>query len=178
MLLQSVQFCCDKISDFETEISRLNDYVKKTDQLYTENDMLKAEMGSLRNRLGELEQAARLNNVEIQGVPEKNDENLLHIVEKIVRFTSRGERDRFLMAVRNKRKNIKTPRMSLNGVSGEFFVNEHLTLNNEILYKEARIAAKNKGYKYVWVRNGIVFCRKTDTSGIFVLKNSDSVGRM
>ncbi|XP_044749749.1 uncharacterized protein LOC123310349 [Coccinella septempunctata] len=169
-------------------------------------------MGSLRNRLGELEQAARLNNVEIQGVPEKNDENLLHIVEKIgtyvghsinsstidyahrvqinkssgkntiknivVRFTSRGERDRFLMAVRNKRKNIKTPRMSLDGVSGEFFVNEHLTLNNKILYKEARIAAKNKGYKYVWVRNGIVFCRKTDTSGIFVLKNSDSVGRM
>lgn len=213
MLLRSVQFCCDKISDFEMEMNRLNDYIKKTDQISIENDRLKVELNILQSKVNDIEQVARLNNVEIQGIPEREGENLYKIVEKIgeyikhdispssidcahrvqtnrtstdkkiknivVRFTSRGERDRFLLAAKNMRMVDKNSRkLSLEGVSDDFYVNEHLTLTNKILYKNARMAAKSKDYKYVWVKNGMIFCRKTDSSRILVIKNSDSIGKM
>lgn len=36
-----LQFCCDKISAFEMEMNKLNEYIKKTDQISIENNELK-----------------------------------------------------------------------------------------------------------------------------------------
>ncbi|XP_044765628.1 uncharacterized protein LOC123321907 [Coccinella septempunctata] len=204
LLLESVNFCSNKISDFEVEISKMNNYIKITDQLSNENAMMKKELEELRERINDTEQVSRLNNVEIQGVPEKRDENLFKILEKIgehinyemtssvidyanrvqtnrnsernqgrniiVRFTSRRERDRFLMAAKTKRmENNGNPKLSLVNVSEAFYINEHLTLANKLLFKDVRLAAKAKDYKYVWVKNGAVFYRKDDASKIVLV---------
>ncbi|CAH1977268.1 unnamed protein product [Acanthoscelides obtectus] len=49
-------------------------------------------------------------------------------------------------------------------VSVTVYVNEHLSLANKILFKEARTVAKNKKYKFVWTKGGQIFVRKDDTS--------------
>ncbi|KAG5862344.1 hypothetical protein JTB14_029926 [Gonioctena quinquepunctata] len=73
MVLQSVNFCSNKISDFENEISILREYVKKTDELAKENRRMKSDIDSIQSKWNDLEQVSRLNNIEIQGIPEKND---------------------------------------------------------------------------------------------------------
>lgn len=212
-LLQSVEFCSHKISEFEREIKKLNEYTRKTDQLSEENKNMRLEMDDLHARIDDLEQVSRLNNIEIQGVPEKKGEDLHRLVEEmgeqmdctlvtstidyvhrvqlnqntaknkikniIIKFNSRKERDRFLLAARTKRiRNGHSSRLSFEGISDDVYINEHLTLANKILFKEARETAKTKLYKYVWIKNGVIFCRKTDSSRIFTIRDRGSLERM
>lgn len=212
VLLQSVNFCSDKISDFESQIAKLNDCIKKTDQVHGDNKRLRSDLETLQAKFNDLEQVSRINNIEIQGIPERKDENLIHVVEKIgeyidfkvnpsiidythrvqayqnspnkvkniiVRFVSRGDRNRFLLAAKTKRiASGYSPKMTLSGVSDEFYINEHLTVSNKILYKQVRLAAKEKQYKYVWVKNGTIFCRKSDSSNIKVIRDVKSLEGM
>lgn len=82
-VLDSVNFCSDQITTFKSTINKLNDRVAAIEKLTMENMQLKSEINQLNIRVESLEQQARLNNIEIQGVPEKSDENLLSIIEKI-----------------------------------------------------------------------------------------------
>nr|XP_023015837.1 uncharacterized protein LOC111505291 [Leptinotarsa decemlineata] len=203
LLLESVNFCSNKISDFEKELSRLNDYIKNTDQFFNENKVIKKDMETRQLKINDLDQAARSNNIKIQGVPEKNNKEIgiyidnevrpaaidyVHRVKVnhnspnvkakniIVRFTSMREKERFLMAVKTKRiANGSSPKMPLDGISDAFYIIEHLTSANKILFKEVSLAAKNKEYKYVWVKYGVIFCRQSDSSRIIAIKNQDSI---
>ncbi|CAH1989211.1 unnamed protein product [Acanthoscelides obtectus] len=65
--------------------------------------------------------------------------------------------------------------MCIQGVSDEFYVNEHLTMQNKLIYKEARRLAKLKQYKYVWTKNGEIFARKEDTSGVIIVKDTEGL---
>ncbi|XP_074042435.1 uncharacterized protein [Leptinotarsa decemlineata] len=214
MLLQSVNFCSNKISDFENELSKLKEHLKKTDQILNENKKLKSDLVALQTKVNDLDQASRSNNLEIQGIPEKRNEDLLNIVEKIgayinynvtphtvdyalrvqsnhnssdttskniiVKFTFKKERDLFLMAVKTKRiRNNNSAKMSLDGISdASIYINEHLTLANKLLYKDVRAAARDKQYKYVWVKNGVIFCRKDDSSRIIAIKSQELLEKM
>ncbi|XP_074031348.1 uncharacterized protein [Leptinotarsa decemlineata] len=168
---------------------------------------------SLQSKVNDLDQASHSNNLEIQGIPEKRNEDLLNIVEKIgayincnvtphtvdyalrvqsnhnssnttskniiVKFTSRKERDLFLMAVKTKRiRNNNSAKMSLDGISDAFYINEHLTLANKLLYRDVRAAARDKQFKYVWVKNGVSFCRKDDSSRIIAIKSQELIEKM
>nr|CAH7748148.1 unnamed protein product [Callosobruchus chinensis] len=82
-LVDSVTFCSEKISDFETTLLKFDEYVRKTEKLIQENHELKTEVTNLQNRLNSMEQHSRTNNIEIQGVPEKRNENLMEIVKDI-----------------------------------------------------------------------------------------------
>ncbi|KAK9744679.1 hypothetical protein QE152_g7518 [Popillia japonica] len=48
-----------------------------------ENASLKQEIGEPRNQIQDLEQHSKLNNLEIQGVPQKKNENIFDILHKI-----------------------------------------------------------------------------------------------
>lgn len=83
LLRQSVDFCSNKISDFETKLSKFNDLFKVTETLKTENSTLKNKVAELSDRMISLEQFNRSYNIEIQDIPEKPDENLLKIATDI-----------------------------------------------------------------------------------------------
>ncbi|XP_061729036.1 uncharacterized protein LOC133533971 [Cydia pomonella] len=53
---------------------------------------------------------------------------------------------------------------------GKIYVNDHLTLHNKALLREAKILAKEKNCKYIWTRHCKILARKTDTSPIFRIK--------
>nr|CAI5865543.1 unnamed protein product [Callosobruchus analis] len=69
----------DKISDFENKLVKIDEYVRKTDKLMNEHGKLKADVQNLNERLNDMEQTSLLNNIEIQGIPERANENVVDI---------------------------------------------------------------------------------------------------
>ncbi|XP_072943567.1 uncharacterized protein [Epargyreus clarus] len=171
-------------------------------ELQSTNLTLQLENKKLSSRLNLLEQYARSNNVEIQCIPKKKNENLIEVVAEIgktigyqvpkenisncsriakinpksdrprsvvVQFSSPRIRDTFLASVikfnrSNASDKLNTSHIKIPGVKRPIFIMEHLSTTNKAIHAAARAAAKEKGYKYVWVRNGRVYMRKTDTS--------------
>lgn len=143
-LLTSVQFCSDKISDFEAKLLKIDEYMSKTDHLAIENSNLKKDISMLNYKLSEIEQFSRINNVEIQGVPVKQNENIINIIQQIgdyigvnieqnkiefahrvntstnvhknivVKFTTRHDKDCFLSASKTKRLTTRNNSQGLN----------------------------------------------------------------
>lgn len=112
-LRESVDFCSNKISDFEEKLQKINEYFKFTDQLKMENITMKTEINALNTRIHSMEQHIRSNNIEIHDVPEKEGENLINIVKSIANFINYPIEENMLDAVfrvptkmTNKPKNI------------------------------------------------------------------------
>lgn len=180
--------------------------------LQNENDCLKSTVKELSTRLNTLEQGARSNNVEIQCVPEKKNENLLATVLQIgtaidcnitsenvlhctrvaklntknprprsivVQFNNIKTRDRFMAAAItfNKHKKVEdklnSTHIGFAGAKTPIFITDHLSPSNRALHAAARAAAKEKGYKHVWVRGGRIFMRKQDDSDFILIRNMD-----
>lgn len=98
----------------------------------------------------------------------------------LVKFTTPRVRDTFLAAVLSFNKKAACNRDKLNtshlGISGDIkpiYVCEHLSPAIKALHAEARIKCKKIGYRYVWVKNGRVFVRKSDNSEYIYVKNVD-----
>uniref|UniRef100_A0A6P7GEI0 N-acetylgalactosamine kinase-like n=1 Tax=Diabrotica virgifera virgifera TaxID=50390 RepID=A0A6P7GEI0_DIAVI len=79
----SVNFCSDSITTFENTISTLTNKIKEIEKLTKENLNLRDEVKFLNSRVDTLEQQLRANDVEICGVPFKDNENVLKIVSEI-----------------------------------------------------------------------------------------------
>lgn len=78
----------------------------------------------------------------------------------IVQFYEKVLRDRWL----ENRKKIKN-NIDVGGVSDRVvFINENLTAYNKLLLMNAKSRAKERDYKYVWVRNGRIYVKKSDKS--------------
>lgn len=96
----------------------------------------------------------------------------------VVKLASPRIRDDLLASV--KRFNKKNPQNKLNtshlGFAGQIspvYVVEHLSLKNKKLHAATRLAAKEKKYEFVWIRNGRVFVRKNNESPAQWIKNVD-----
>ncbi|XP_063891033.1 uncharacterized protein LOC135116956 [Helicoverpa armigera] len=102
----------------------------------------------------------------------------------VVQLASPRIRDLILSSVINFNKgknNIEKLNTSDLGLAGErkpIYVQEHLSPSNKALHAAARLKAKEKGFKFVWVRNGRIFVRKTDVSEHILVKNLDSLNKL
>ena len=213
MLRESVSFCSNKITDFQGELAKMSDRIKVVDKLVAENNQLKSKLQSAENKINDLDQSARSKNLEIHGIPERENENLLEIFKKvgqtlkvvvddnmvefihrvptngkysprekpkniIVGLLSRKHRDSILSAVKSVRTQSEGNHLAVEGLSNKVYINEHLTIINKILHKETRDVARQKKYKYVWVKNGNIFVRKTDVSQILHIKSLDMLSKL
>ncbi|XP_075990281.1 uncharacterized protein LOC142985926 [Anticarsia gemmatalis] len=99
----------------------------------------------------------------------------------LVKFNSPRQRDTFLAASMN--YNRKNPKSKLNsshlGISGDnpspIYVAEHLSADNKALHAAARVRAKERGYKFVWVRNGRIFMKKDELSEGHVINDIEKL---
>ncbi|CAH1113213.1 unnamed protein product [Psylliodes chrysocephalus] len=78
------QICSGKIDEFQLSICEIGNFMKTFEVMKEENEDLKKRVTTLECRLNDFEQYSRLNNIEIQGVPERKDENISNIVNKVV----------------------------------------------------------------------------------------------
>ncbi|KOB78628.1 Zinc finger DNA binding protein [Operophtera brumata] len=186
-----------EMSELKASITFINEQyesiIMKLSSVAVEMKEIHDENASLRKY------ANRENNIEIQCVPEKNNENIISIVKNIsntidcdikdenifvaklnpkttrprsivVQFNSPRVRDTFLASSIKFNKTSPTNRLNSShiGLTGEktlIFVVEHISTSNKALHSAARSAAKERGYKFVWVRNGRIYImRETDTS--------------
>ncbi|CAG9818127.1 unnamed protein product [Phaedon cochleariae] len=178
-LVQSISFCSDKITDFETSLQKVNEHIKIIENLKLENQNLMRHVRTLNKRVNDLEQISRMNNIEIQGVPEKKNEDIFKIIETVhqnlnvqfspdlidsahrvksfapnrpknivIKYISRKVKDDILAATKIKKMSSPNRLLSIEGVSKDLYISEHLSPENKTLYKKTRDFAKAKNFKY------------------------------
>lgn len=95
----------------------------------------------------------------------------------IIKFRTRIIRDNILSACRQK-KGLKSDQLGISGSSVNVYFNEHLTLNNKTLFREAKKIAKEIGFKYVWVRNGTVLVRERDGLSSIAIRSEQDLTKI
>ncbi|XP_069362737.1 uncharacterized protein [Maniola hyperantus] len=98
----------------------------------------------------------------------------------VVKLSSPRVRDDLLAAV--KHFNKKNPQNKLNtshlGFAGQtipIYIMEHLSPKNKKLHAATRLAAKEKKYEFVWIRNGRIFVRKNNEAAALWIKNTETL---
>lgn len=76
----------------------------------------------------------------------------------IVRLTRRSIRDDLLKNARV-RRGADTADLNMNGPKKRFYLNERLTKFNRQLFRKARVAGEQHGWKYVWTQRGRILAR-------------------
>lgn len=167
-----------------------------------------AELTTVKEELENLRQYSRNRNLVIDGVPPTTGENLKSLfinmgqcmeisidpkeIEAIhrlpakpgsnrapsilVQVKSRPLRDNFIIEA--KKKKFTLPTLGYSSGTGNVFVSEHLTKFRSKLYYEARMVKRNYGFKYVWVKNGMVFLKKDDSSPSVLINSMAVIDRL
>nr|XP_050023952.1 uncharacterized protein LOC126518146 [Dermacentor andersoni] len=170
------------------------------ESLRKENDRLKAKCSEnesiiveLQKRVVQGEQYSRRSNVEIKGLVEKKNENIIDLVGQIggvvgepisaddievchrvptreqcktnviVQFKSKQKRDHVVEKARKSRIRNRDV-----GISSEaqIFVNEHFCPTLKRLLAQAIAKKRENQWQFVWTKNGKIFARKTQSSQV------------
>lgn len=202
-LKDSIKYCsdtCDDVKGLSKEIAALREEVR---EMTTLNRKLKTENERLSQRIDELEQYQRMNNLEIRGITEQTDP--IKVVERIgqcvgatisptdidtchwvqtpkagtkniiVRFVQRSKRDEVFTLARKKRLNAATLGYQ---TTNNVFVNEHLTQANKKLLAAAKQRKREVTWKYVWTSKGKVCARRDDNTPVLRITSLDDLSKM
>ncbi|KAL4721721.1 hypothetical protein ACJJTC_001702, partial [Scirpophaga incertulas] len=117
--------------------------VKQVDEFEVTLNALKEQNRKMASLINSNEQRDRQLNVEVVGIPEDKNEDLMRYIADICKY------------------------IGVNIIPGDpkpIYINEHLTPYNKQLLKKCKEIAMKKEYKYVWTKNGRIYIRKNDTS--------------
>ena len=79
----------------------------------------------------------------------------------VVKFIRRAKRDEFLKASKV-RRNLSAKDLEFRGSDAKMYVNERLTKENRLLFRDARKRAPAAGFKYCWTHNGEILVRSRE----------------
>lgn len=101
----------------------------------------------------------------------------------VVEFNSKTTRDSFLASIIKFNRDhtedkLNTSHVSILGPKQAIYIVEHLSPTYKHIFAATRIKAKEKGYRYVWTRNGNIFVRKDDTSHYIIVKSLDTLNTL
>lgn len=101
----------------------------------------------------------------------------------IVKMRSTQQRDALLASVanynkKNPKNKLSSSHLGYDGPSTPVFVAEHLSPSNKSLHAAARIKAKEKAYKFVWVRGGRIYVRKDEYSKALWIRNTNHLSNI
>lgn len=190
----SMDFFSKKIDDYEVQVTELISKVKSLEksnsELKLENSNLKKEVDNYQLKVESLDQYNRNRNLQLEGIPESNNEQLddviLKIADKIkepIQFQldiqaihrvptkrSKGPKPIIVQFTnRLKRDSFLKKSKQCNMLSSDFvpgvpntrvFINEHLTPYNKNLLYQAK-KLKGMGFSFVWPSQGRIFVKKT-----------------
>lgn len=201
-LKESVKYCSDTCDVTKTN-KDVQAMMKEIKELTATNQALKEENRRLTQRVEELEQYSRSNNLEIKGVPDDKDahdmllkmseivgepvsEEDIDVCHKvptakrnessiIVRFVRREKRNSFLSKAKKVR--ITTAELGCRE-KAPVYVNEHLTRQNKQLLGAAIAKKKQAGWKYAWAKDGKIFARREDKTPILRIRTLSDVDKI
>ncbi|XP_052753969.1 uncharacterized protein LOC128201331 [Galleria mellonella] len=98
----------------------------------------------------------------------------------VIQLASPRIRDRLLAAVikfnkSNPQNRLNSTHFGFKTKKSPIYIVEHLSPSNKALHAATRHKAKEKGYKYVWVRGGRIFVRKNEEAGYVFIRNLDTL---
>ncbi|BES97958.1 conserved hypothetical protein [Nesidiocoris tenuis] len=202
-LKTSMNYMSAQFDSFVEDMSSLKTSVKG---ILKENAELKDTVKELQQKVDLLEQNSRNANVEIHGVPETNNEDCSKIVKAASNALKvdcgtisrafrvgavRKDRPRKILAILNSsdaRENlVRTARaeksLTAKNLVSEWpkervYINENLTAFRAELLRRAKAKGKEKGYKFIWIKNFAVHARKSEGERVYVIKSLEDIERM
>ncbi|XP_063835600.1 uncharacterized protein LOC135084792 [Ostrinia nubilalis] len=78
----------------------------------------------------------------------------------------------------HKNEPLDTTHLGLPTERHRIYITEHLSPDCKALHAAARKAAREKNYKYVWVKYGRVYMRKEDTAACVHVKSTDTLDKL
>lgn len=181
---------------------------KENEKLRLENQSLNSAVNDLKGRVRMLEQYSRRTNIEINGVPITPKEDVLSLVKDIgatigevvqdtqvmaahrvptyrkdrtpplvVQFQSRQQRDSWITSYK-KKKTLLANEVNKVFPSHRMYINEHLTPENKLFLSQLKEKCKELSFKYVWVKEGKFFVRKTDGEKAFRINQLDDIPKL
>ncbi|KAL0880334.1 hypothetical protein ABMA27_002781 [Loxostege sticticalis] len=202
-LEKSLNFSAERQDSFDNRLKTVEDKMTSSaDQV--------SQIKSLEHKISAMEQNARQCNIEICNLPERRNENLVSIVEKlgdviacpvrasdivavhrvphadpknnrpknvIVKLNNRMLRDNVISAYRSA-KGLDSTKLCITGPTSTIYVNEHLTINNKVLFRQTREMAKKQAFRYVWVKHGTILARKSDTSPVIAIRSTEDIAKI
>lgn len=101
----------------------------------------------------------------------------------IVKLRSPRCRDEFYSAITRYNKShtddkLNTSLLGYGGSKEPVYVSEHLSPTYKSLHAAARLKAKEKSYKFVWVRYGKIFVCKSENSGSILIKDEQCLEKI
>jgi pimeloyl-CoA synthetase len=198
----------DNAKILQDNSDKLSEYLTMIDVLRQENINLKARVSELEKRLDDHEQSTRVNDLEIHGIPQESNETVLEVVKRVgdalgvvitddmvdschrigkkqeggrprgivVKFVRRQMKEEILQKRRVKRT-LSTRHLGL-ATDTPIYVNESLCPGRRRLFAAARVAKKEKGYKYLWIRNGSILMRRKENDPIISLKSVNDLEKL
>ncbi|CAN7945795.1 unnamed protein product [Ixodes pacificus] len=168
-----------KMKEHDSEIKELR---KKVNQL--EQERKTDETNQLKKELNKLEQYGRRNNLEVHGLVETINENLLEKLNKIAdqievppltkdsveaihRVLARTKKTSTVIVRfvnRNERNAWLQNKQKLRSEAddGNVYLQENMTASNRQLFYDVRTKAKHLSYKFIWHKEGCSYVRKQE----------------
>ncbi|KAJ2937558.1 hypothetical protein O0L34_g18642 [Tuta absoluta] len=94
----------------------------------------------------------------------------------VAKLKKRIHKDNILAGLR--KKEPTTLDIGMSTESKRFYVSEHMTVDNKILYKKCRAAAKANGYEFTWIKNCRIFVRKNETSPHILIRHETDINKI
>jgi len=197
-LQKSVEFLSNKVDDYEVKITGYENTVKTLEEsnesLTKDNRVLKQEVSSLKFQIESLEQYNRNKNLEIDGVPNNEGEDIRDVVSTLSELvgvpidykmdiqaahrvpTKRksgvkpiivqfsNRQKRDLFLKKSKSVKIKSTHFNPHVPETTVYVNQHLTPYNRELLFKAK-DLKTIGYAFVWPHDGKVLVKRSAGPG-------------
>ncbi|CAG9133616.1 unnamed protein product [Plutella xylostella] len=206
-VVKSCEFACHKVDEFEAKLSGVCDQLASLEAAKATITALQSAVDSLQHEHNEKDQWSRLNNVEIKGVPMKNNENLFKIVESLsghvgfpieksqinfvtrvpvynskeksilIGFVNRYAKEDFVAAGRAK-KDLKACDIGYSNCEHRVYFNDHLSPGNKRLLSRVKEFAREKNFRYVWVKHAKIHVRKNDGSPAIVVKSVEGLNKL
>ncbi|KAJ2937724.1 hypothetical protein O0L34_g17869 [Tuta absoluta] len=96
----------------------------------------------------------------------------------VLRLARRSIKEDILKAAKTRRGGIKSSDLNIQGVSRIIHINERLTYVNRQLFRNARLASKEHGWKFVWTREGRVLARHSEGKAVHRIKTEDDINQV
>lgn len=203
---KSVEFLSKQHDDFKQKQEKQDkiivDLTKQVNFLTTAIGEKDKVIGSLTEKVNDLEQSQLCMQLEIQGIPYKNGENVTEIVTAVavalgvdtkgvleayrspptraaqvppicVHLSTNVQRSSWITQAKSRR--LTTAAILKDNSNIPIYINEKLSQTNKRLLWLTRERCKQLRYKYVWTKQGRIFARKDDTMGVIRVKSEGDV---
>ncbi|XP_054260399.1 uncharacterized protein LOC128985051 [Macrosteles quadrilineatus] len=211
-LTDAMQFMSNKMDESTNLMKNIKEELasmkKENEHLRSDNAALNKEVTSLKSKVRALEQYSRKNNVEVSGIPETPNEDVMSLVKDV--GTALGveiqegdisvahrvpsyKKDRpppliiqfsrrvtrdTLLHEFRDRKKLNARQINPAFPEKSVYVNEHLAPENKLFLKDMKTKCKDIGYQYAWCRDGKFFVRKCENDRCIRIESCEDLNNL